>query len=54
MKKENSINLQRYSGMAEQMTKMISDCPEITKIILGIIYVDERTTIRFSASGSMA
>lgn len=42
MKKESSTNLQRYSVMAEQMIKMISDCPEITKIILGIIYGDER------------
>lgn len=31
MKKESSTNLQKYSGMAEQMIKMISDCPEITK-----------------------
>ena len=54
MKKESSINLQRYSGMAEQMIKMISDCPEITKIILDVIYGDERTTIRFSALDSMA
>lgn len=54
MKKESSINLQRYSGMAEQMIKMISDCPEVTKIILGIIYGDEHTTIRFSALDSMA
>ena len=38
MKKESSTNLQMYSGMAEQMIKMISDCPEITKIILGVIY----------------
>ena len=50
MKKESSTNLQRYSGMAEQMIKMISDCPEITKIILGIIYGDERTTIQYHES----
>lgn len=31
MKKESSTNLQKYSGIAEQMVKMSSDCPEITK-----------------------
>lgn len=41
MKKESSTNLQKYSGIAEQMVKMSSDCPEITKIILDIIYGDE-------------
>ena len=30
MKKESSTNLQKYSGIAEQMVKMSSDCPEIT------------------------
>lgn len=30
MKKESSTNLQKYSGIAEQMIKMSSDCPEIT------------------------
>lgn len=54
MKKESSTNLYRYSGMAEQMIKMISDCPEITKIIFGIIYGDERKAIRFSALDSVA
>ena len=54
MKKESSTNLQMYSGMAEQMIKMISDCPEVTKTILDIIYGDERKTIRFSALDSMA
>ena len=54
MKKESSTNLQRYSVMEEQMIKIISDCPEITKIILGIVYGDERKTIRFSALDSMA
>ena len=38
MKKESSTNLQKYSGIAEQMVKMSSDCPEITKMILDIIY----------------
>lgn len=33
MKKESSTNLQKYSGIAEQMVKMSSDCPEITKMI---------------------
>lgn len=41
MKKESSINLQKYSGIAEQMVKVSSDCPEITKMILDIIYGDE-------------
>ena len=41
MKKESSTNLQKYSGIAEQMVKMPSDCPEITKMILDIIYGDE-------------
>lgn len=41
MKKESSTNLQKYSGIAEQMIKMFSDCPETTKIILDIIYGDE-------------
>ena len=50
MKKESSTNLQRYSGMAEQMIKMISDCPEVTKTILDIIYGDERTTIQYRES----
>lgn len=30
MKKESSTNLQKYSGIAEQMIKMSLDCPEIT------------------------
>lgn len=41
MKKESSTNLQKYSGIAEQMVKMSSDYPEITKMILDIIYGDE-------------
>ena len=41
MKKESSTNSQKYSGMAEQMIKMFSDCPETTKIILDLIYGDE-------------
>lgn len=41
MKKENSTNLSKYSGIAEQMVKMSQDCPEITKMILDIIYGDE-------------
>ena len=41
MKKESSTNLQKYSGIAEQMIKMLSDCPETTKIILDIMYGDE-------------
>ena len=41
MKKENSTNSKKYSGIAEQMIKMFSDCPEVTKILLDIIYGDE-------------
>lgn len=41
MKKEGSTNLQKYSGIAEQMIKMSQDCPKITKTILDIIYGDE-------------
>ena len=41
MKKGSSTNLQKYSGIAEQMIKMSLDCPEITKMILDIIYGDE-------------
>ena len=45
MKKESSTNLQKYSGIAEQMIKMSLDCPEITKMILDIIYGDEDAII---------
>lgn len=41
MKKENSTNSQKYLGMAEQMVKMSSERPEITKMILDIIYGDK-------------
>ena len=41
MKKESSTNLQKYSGIAEQMIKMSLDCPKITKTILDAIYGDE-------------
>lgn len=41
MKKENSTNSQKYLWIAEQMIKMSQDCPEITKMILDIIYGDE-------------
>lgn len=44
MKKESFGNLQKYSGMAEQMIKMPSDCPEITKFILNIVYGEDRIT----------
>ena len=36
MKKESSTNLQKYSGIAKQVIKMLSESPEITKILLGI------------------
>lgn len=45
MKKESSTNLQKYSGIAEQMIEMSLDCPEITKMILDIIYGDEDAII---------
>ncbi len=41
MKKESSTNLQKYSGIAEQMIKISSDCPEIIKMLLNIVYGDE-------------
>lgn len=41
MKRENSTNLQKYSGIVEQMIKMFSNCPETTKMLLDIIYGDE-------------
>lgn len=46
MKKENSTNLQKYSGMAEQMVKISSECPEITKMILDIIYGERQIYIK--------
>ena len=44
MKKESFGNLQKYSGMEEQMIKMPSDCPQIIKIILNIVYGEDRIT----------
>ena len=44
MKKESSTNLQKYSGIAEQMVKMSSDCPEITK--KNIIYLKQKSISR--------
>lgn len=41
MKKESSTNLQKYSGIAEQMIKMLSDCPETTKNIW-ILYMETK------------
>lgn len=54
MKKENSTNLQKYSGIAEQMIKMLSDCPETTKNILDIIYGDEGEGNRISTINQTA
>lgn len=48
MKKESSTNLQKYSGIAEQMVKMSSDCHEITKMILDIIYGDEGVRLKIA------
>ena len=44
MKKESFGNLQKYSGIAEQMIKMPSNCPEIIKMILNIVYGEDRIT----------
>ena len=41
MKKESSTNSQKYSGIAKQVIKMLSESPEITKILLGITDGDE-------------
>lgn len=41
MKKESFTNSQKYSGVAEQMLKLFSDCPETAKILFDIIYGDE-------------
>lgn len=41
MKKESFGNSKKCSGIAEQMIKMLSDCPETTKMLLDIIYGDE-------------
>lgn len=51
MKKESSTNLQKYSGIAEQMVKMSSDCPEITNLTLiqikkNIIYLKQKSISR--------
>lgn len=54
MKKESSTNLQKYSGIAEQMIKMSSDCPKITKMILDIIYGDEGKGNRISTTNKTA
>lgn len=42
MKKESSTNLQKYSGIAEQMLKLFSKHPETAKVLFDIIiYGDE-------------
>lgn len=42
MKKESSTNLQKYSGIAEQMLKLFSEHPEMAKVLFDIfIYGDE-------------
>lgn len=46
MKKESSTNLQKYSGIAEQMLKLFSEHPETAKVLFDIfIYGDERNRI---------
>ena len=37
MKKENSTNLSKYSGIAEQMLKLFSKHPETAKVLFDII-----------------
>lgn len=37
MKKESSTNLQKYSGIAEQMLKLFSKYPETAKVLFDII-----------------
>ncbi len=37
MKKESSTNLQKYSGIAEQMLKLFSKHPEAAKVLFDII-----------------
>lgn len=37
MKKESSTNLQKYSGIAEQMLKLFSKHPETAKVLFDII-----------------
>ena len=37
MKKESSTNLQKYSGIAEQMIKLFSKHPETAKVLFDII-----------------
>lgn len=59
MKKENSTNLQKYSGIAEQMLKLFSKHPETAKVLFDIIiYGDEEkgngdgiSTIRIISRG---
>ena len=42
MKKESSTNLQKYSGIAEQMLKLFSEHPETAKVLFDIfIYGNE-------------
>lgn len=42
MKKGSSTNLQKYSGIAEQMLKLFSKHPETAKVLFDIIiYGDE-------------
>lgn len=42
MKKDSSTNLQKYSGIAEQMLKLFSKHPETAKVLFDIIiYGDE-------------
>lgn len=51
MKKENSTNLQKYSGIAEQMLKLFSKHPEIAKVLFDIIiYGDEGEGNRISTT----
>lgn len=51
MKKESSTNLQKYSGIAEQMLKLFSKHPETAKVLFDIIiYGDEGKGDRISTT----
>lgn len=55
MKKESSTNLQKYSGIAEQMLKLFSKHPETAKVLFDIIiYGDEGKGDRISTANQTA
>lgn len=42
MKKESSTNLQKYSGIAEQMLKLFSKHPETAKVLFDLLYMETK------------